>query len=108
MNKYKLPKDAYKRKYDKNVSKDKILEEIVGKKQEEICLEDKISYMVACKQIPDSHCYHTTYEEAVKWAKRNQPAYKPFYIIKRTEHFEICDVIDKHISGKENSDADSN
>ena len=93
MNKYKLSVDAYKRKYDKIVSENKIKEEIAGKKEEICLLEDKISYMVVCEQIPDSHCYHTTYEEAVKWAKRNQPAYKPFYIIRRTEHFEICDVI---------------
>ena len=43
MNKYKLSVDAYKRKYDKIVSENKIKEEIAGKKEEICLLEDKIS-----------------------------------------------------------------
>ena len=30
-----------------------------------------------------------TYEEAEHWARFNQPNYRPYYIIERSEHFEI-------------------
>ena len=43
--------------------------------------EERISYSVICDKQPDPHIYHLTYEEAVRWAKLNQPAYRPYYII---------------------------
>ena len=58
---------------------------------------DKISYAVICDKFPSPHIYFNTYDEAEYWARFNQPNYRPYYIIKRTEHFEIvrersCDV----------------
>ena len=32
-------------------------------------------------------------EEAVDAAKFDQPAYRPYYIVERVEHFEICGVV---------------
>ena len=55
--------------------------------------EERISYSVICDKQPDPRIYHSTYEEAVKWAKLNQPDYRPYYIVKRVEHFEICGVV---------------
>ncbi len=55
--------------------------------------EEKISYTAICKQMPTPHSYFETYEEAENYAKIEQPAYRPYYIVERVEHFEICGVI---------------
>lgn len=52
--------------------------------------KDKVSYAVICEKFPTPHSYFSTYEEAVRWAKLEQPDNRPHYIVKRTEHFEIC------------------
>ena len=49
----------------------------------------KISYSVICEKFPNPHIYFNTYDEAEHWARFNQPNYRPYYIIKRLEHFEI-------------------
>jgi hypothetical protein len=49
----------------------------------------KISYSVICEKFPNPHIYFNTYDEAEHWARFNQPNYRPYYIIKRSEHFEI-------------------
>ena len=50
---------------------------------------DKISYAVICDKFPSPHVYFNTYNEAEHWARFNQPNNRPYYIIKRSEHFEI-------------------
>lgn len=50
---------------------------------------DEISYAVICDKFPSPHVYFNTYAEAEHWAKFDQPNDRPYYIIKRTEHFEI-------------------
>lgn len=55
--------------------------------------EEKITYSVICENSPTPDIYFDTYEEAVKFAKFNQPANKPYYIVERVEHFEICGVM---------------
>ena len=55
----------------------------------EITESDKISYAVICDKFPSPHVYFNTYNEAEHWARFNQPNYRPYYIIKRSEHFEI-------------------
>lgn len=56
--------------------------------------EERISYAAICEQMPIPHLYFDTYEEAVDYAKTEQPAYRPYYIVERVEHFEMCGVID--------------
>lgn len=55
--------------------------------------EEKISYATICEQMPVPHLYFGTYKEAEDFAKIEQPAYKPYYIVERVEHFEICGVV---------------
>lgn len=55
----------------------------------EITESDKISYAVICDKFPSPHVYFNTYDEAEHWARFNQPNYRPYYIIERSEHFEI-------------------
>lgn len=55
--------------------------------------EEKISYAVISEKMPTPHLYFHTYKEAVVYAKKEQPAYRPYYIVERTEHFEICGVV---------------
>jgi len=55
--------------------------------------EEKISYTTICEQMPISNVYFGTYKEAVNFAKSDQPAYRPYYIVKRVEHFEICGIV---------------
>ena len=38
--------------------------------------------------------YSRSYDEAVRYAKNDQPANRPFYIIELCEHYEVCDIID--------------
>ena len=54
---------------------------------------EKISYGVICEKNRECTCWTSTYEGAVDWAKNNQPANKPYYIVERTEHFEICGMV---------------
>lgn len=51
---------------------------------------DKISYAVICEKFPNPTVYYNTCDLALKWAKLDQPNDRPYYIVKRTEHFEIC------------------
>lgn len=55
--------------------------------------EEKITYAVICEQMPTPHLYFGTYKEAEDFAKIEQPAYRPHYIVERVEHFEICGVV---------------
>ena len=52
--------------------------------------KDKISYAIICEKFPIPHLYFDSYELAEKWLKLQQPNDKPHYIVKCTEHFEIC------------------
>ena len=52
---------------------------------------DKVSYAVICEKFPTPQTYFTTYELAKRWIEMEQPDNRPFYIVKRTEHFEICE-----------------
>lgn len=55
--------------------------------------EDTISYSVICENSPTPNIYSDTYLDAVQMAMFEQPAYRPYYIVKRVEHFEICAVV---------------
>ena len=76
---------------------EKVLEELpsaqfkrINKGTHEITESDKkISYAVICDKFPSPQVYFNTYDEAEHWARFNQPDYRPFYIVKRSEHFEI-------------------
>ena len=52
--------------------------------------KDKVSYAVICERFPNPQTYFNTYDLAVRWLKMEQPNNKPHYIVKRTEHFEVC------------------
>ena len=54
------------------------------------CPEDKTTYAVICKKFPNPNVYFESYELAKRWVKLEQPNNRPFYIVKRTEHFELC------------------
>lgn len=51
---------------------------------------DKVSYAIICDKFPNPTVYYDTYDLALKWAKLDQPNHRPHYIVKRTEHFEMC------------------
>ena len=50
---------------------------------------DRITYSVICDKFPNPHIYFDTYNEAKRWAKLDQPNHRPFYIVKRSERFDI-------------------
>lgn len=52
--------------------------------------KDKISYAIICEKFPVPRLYFDSYELAEKWLKLEQLNNKPHYIVKCTEHFEIC------------------
>ena len=54
------------------------------------CPEDKITYAVICKKFPNPNVYFESYELAKRWIELEQPNNRPFYIVKRIEHFELC------------------
>lgn len=58
--------------------------------------DDEISYAIICNKFPVPQERYTTYDLALKWAKLNQPEYRPFYIVKCTEHFEICGMVEQN------------
>ena len=57
------------------------------------CPEDIVSYGVICKKFPDPQARFDTYDLALKWAKMEQPANRPHYIVKCVEKFEILDEV---------------
>lgn len=57
--------------------------------------EEKIMYGTISEQQPECHIWYDTYGEAVESAKFDQPKYRPYYIVEKTEHYEICGVVDK-------------
>lgn len=62
------------------------------------CPDKKVLYGSICKKFPECCVYFSTYEEAVNWAKFDQPDHRPYYIVKSTETFEICGKVNR--SGK--------
>lgn len=40
--------------------------------------------------------YSRSYDEAVRYAKIDQPANRPFYIIELCEHYEVCGILDNN------------
>ena len=46
------------------------------------CPEDIVSYGVICEKFPDPQVRFDTYDLALKWAKMEQPANRPHYIVK--------------------------
>ena len=57
------------------------------------CPEDIVSYGVICEKFPDTQVCFNTYDLALKWAKMEQPANRPYYIVKCVEKFEILDEV---------------
>ena len=55
--------------------------------------EEKISYAAICEQMPTPNLRFRTYKEAEGYAKIEQPAYRPYYIVEIVEHFKICGVV---------------
>lgn len=58
--------------------------------------DDKINYAIICNKFPIPQTRYATYDLAVEWAKFDQPNYRPFYIVKCTEHFEICEEVNEN------------
>jgi hypothetical protein len=56
--------------------------------------QPQITYGYICKKRPNSSVWVKTYEEAVSMAKSDQPVNRPYFIVERIEHFEICGRID--------------
>ena len=55
--------------------------------------DKKITYAAICEQMPIPNLRFRTYKEAEDYAKIEQPAYRPYYIVKIVEQFEICGVV---------------
>ena len=55
----------------------------------------EISYDIICDKMPEPQTHFSTYELAVKWAKKGLTFDTPMYIVKRTTTYEICSVIGK-------------
>lgn len=66
-------------------------------------LKEKITYSVISERQPVPSVFHDTFKEAVEWAEKDQPAYRPYFIVERTEHFEICGVVGENKVGEEDS-----
>ena len=56
--------------------------------------EETIEYGWISEQKPKCTVWTKTFGEAVEMAKADQPAYRPWYIVEKTEHFEICGVVE--------------
>lgn len=54
------------------------------------CPAEEIVYGYICERRQKPHVFFGTYEEAVHWAKIDQPADRPYYIVKITKHYKIC------------------
>lgn len=52
--------------------------------------KDIVSYAVICEKFPKPDTYFESYELAKRWIKIEQPNYRPHFIVKRVEHFELC------------------
>lgn len=54
--------------------------------------KDKISYTYISRdnKFREPIMFANTYEDALALAKFDQPADRPYYIVKVIEHFEIC------------------
>ena len=50
---------------------------------------ERKSYSVICEKQPKPCIYFDSYDLAEKWAKSDQPDYRPFYIVERTERFKL-------------------
>ena len=68
------------------------------------CPEEKIYYGVICERFPEPSVYFETFESAIRWAKSEQPAYRPYYIVECVEHYEICGSVDDKKETKEMKD----
>ena len=55
--------------------------------------KEKITYGAICEQQPEPSVFFKTFSEAVNWAENDQPAHRPYFIVERTEHFEVCGVV---------------
>lgn len=58
--------------------------------------DEKITYGVISEKHQSTDLYANTYEDALDMAiemKHDNPENKPYFIVERTEHFEICTVI---------------
>ena len=71
------------------IDKAEVMTELMQLPSAQPANSSKISYSVICEKFPNPHIYFNTYDEAEHWARFNQPNYRPYYIIKRSEHFEI-------------------
>ena len=57
--------------------------------------KDKVSYTVICENSQYPCIFFNDLKSAIKWAKFDQPLYRPYYIIKRVEKFELCGILNK-------------
>ena len=66
-------------------------------------LEEKISYSYISKNNNERKLFmwFDTYKEAYEAAKFDQPADRPYLIIERTEHFEVCGGVKQKRSKKQ-------
>ena len=68
------------------------------------CPEEKIYYGVICERFPEPSVYFETFDAAIRWAKSDSPAYRPYYIVECVEHYEICGIVDDKKETKEMKD----
>ena len=58
--------------------------------------DERITYGVISMKHQSTDMYANTYDDALKMAhemKHDKPEDKPYFIVERTEHFEICTEI---------------
>lgn len=56
--------------------------------------KDEVVYGYISKQFPTTNVFFDFYETALNSAKHDQPAHRPFYLIKATRHFEFCGIVE--------------
>lgn len=58
-------------------------------------VQDQIRYGHTCDLSRMPTVWTKSFDEALRYAKNDQPANRPFYIIELCEHFEVCGIVDK-------------
>lgn len=58
-----------------------------------VCPKEIITYGYICEGKPNPTIFFPTFKQAVSSAQNDQPTNRPYYIVERTEHFEICGEI---------------
>lgn len=54
------------------------------------CPQPRITYGYICKNHPQTNVWCDKFDDAVSIAEKDQPLNRPYYIVERVEHFDIC------------------